>query len=265
MVAFHAACGACWFCRHGETALCEDFANFGAGAFSGGLAGTQAERVRVPNADLNLLAIPPEVDDDAAIFVGDVLTTGVYAADLAAPATGRGVAVLGAGPVGICTIQALRAAGAGTIVALDREPDRLALAAEAGAIPVHIGERNPEMALAEMTEDRGADVVVDAVGHPSAFSSALDVVRRGGRIVVVGMYAGEVTELQLGVWWARALTVRFAGVCPVHTYWRRAMEDLAAGRLDPTPLISHRLPLVEAPRGYALFDAHEATKVLLLP
>lgn len=238
VVAFHAACGRCWFCRRGETALCEDFANFGAGAFSGGLAGTQAERVRVPNADLNLLAIPPEVSDDVAIFVGDVLTTGVYTSALA---------------------------GAGTVVALDREPDRLALAAAAGARPVHVGERNPEMALAELTGDRGADVVVEAVGHPSAFTTALDVVRRGGRIVVVGMYTGEVTELQLGVWWARSLTVRFAGVCPVHAYWRSAMEDLGAGRLDPSPLISHRLPLVEAPRAYELFDSHQATKVLLTP
>lgn len=265
VVAFHAACGACWFCARGETALCEDFANFGAGAFSGGLAGTQAERVRVPNADVNLLPIPESVDDEAAIFVGDVLTTGVYGAALASPGPDEVVAVVGAGPVGICTIQALRAAGAGRVVALDREPDRLALAAAAGAEPVHVDERNPEMALAALTEDRGADVVIEAVGHPSAFATALDVVRRGGRIVVVGMYAGETTELQLGIWWARSLEIRFAGVCPVHTYWGRAMEGLVNGTLDPRPLISHRLGLEEAQRAYELFDAHEATKVLLAP
>lgn len=265
VVAFHAACGDCWFCRSGQTALCEDFSNFGAGAFSGGLAGTQAELVRVPNADLNLLPIPDAVDDEAAIFVSDVLTTAVYGAALAAPAPDEVVAVVGVGPVGYCTVQALRAEGARTVVALDREPDRLALAEAAGAVPVHVGERNPVMALASMTEDRGADVVVEAVGHPNAFDTALDVVRRGGRIVVVGMYAGEQTELQLGVWWARALQVRFAGICPVHTYWRRALDGLVAGTLDPRPLISHRLSLAEAPEAYALFDARRATKVLLSP
>ena len=91
------------------------------------------------------------------------------------------------------------------------------------------------------------------------------MVRRGGRVVVVGMYAGESVSVQLGVYWARALTVRFAGICPVHAWWRVAMDEVVAGRIDPVPLVSHRLPLGEAPRGYALFDAREATKVLLVP
>jgi threonine dehydrogenase-like Zn-dependent dehydrogenase len=79
------------------------------------------------------------------------------------------------------------------------------------------------------------------------------------------MYTSETVEAQLGVWWARALTVRFAGICPVHSWWERALDELCAGRIDPRPLISHRLPLADAPRGYELFDAREATKVLLLP
>lgn len=119
--------------------------------------------------------------------------------------------------------------------------------------------------LAAATGDRGADVVIEAVGHPSAFETALEVVRRGGRLVVVGMYAGEQVQVPLGVWWARALDVRFAGICPVHARWRRAMEDLLAGRIDPLPLISHRLPLEQAPLGYELFASRRATKVLLSP
>ena len=265
VVAFHIACGRCWFCRRGETSLCEDFRNLGAGAFSGGLAGTQAERVRVPNADVNLLGVPDGVDEEAALFVGDVLTTAYYAASIAAPTPEETAAVVGVGPVGFCAVGALRALGAGRVVALDREPGRLALAETAGATPVHVGERNPEMALAALTEDRGADVVLEAVGHPFAFETAVDIVRRGGRVVVVGMYAGEQVEIPLGVYWARALTVRFSGVCPVHAWWRPTMDALVAGRLDPTPLISHRLPLEDAPRGYELFDAREATKVLLEP
>jgi threonine dehydrogenase-like Zn-dependent dehydrogenase len=265
VVAFNIACGECWFCTKGETSLCEDFRTLGAGAFSGGLAGTQAELVRVPGADTNLLKIPDGVDDEKALFVSDVLTTGWYAAKLAAAAPDETVAVVGVGPVGFCAIQSLKAQGAGTVVALDRAKDRLDLAVSAGAVVVDIDERNAEMALASMTSDRGADVVVEAVGHPLAYESAIDVVRRGGRVVVVGMYAGEVTEVPLGIYWARALDVRFAGVCPVHALWREVMDELAAGRLDPTPLISHRLPLIEAARGYELFDSRQATKVLLLP
>jgi threonine dehydrogenase-like Zn-dependent dehydrogenase len=265
VVAFHIACGACWFCRHGETSLCEEFRNLGAGAFSGGLAGAQAERVRVPVADVNLLAVPESVDDERALFAGDVLSTGLYAASLAAPTPEETVAVVGVGPVGYCTIQALRATSDARVVAIEREPARLALGESAGATAIDATARNPEMALAAMTEDRGADVVIEAVGHPAAFGSALEIVRRGGRVVVVGMYAGEVVDIALGVFWARALTLRFTGVCPVHAWWDRAMKLLADGLVDPLPVVSHRVSLEDAWSAYALFDRQEATKVLLIP
>jgi alcohol dehydrogenase len=264
-VAFHIACGACWFCLHGETGLCEDFRNLGAGAFSGGLAGTQAERVRVPNAERNLLQVPSEIDDERAVFLGDVLTTGYYAASLVAPQPDETVAVVGAGPVGFCALQSLRALGAERIVALDREPDRLALAEATGAIPIDVAARNPHMALAALTEDRGADAVLEAVGSLAAFETAVDVVRRGGRIVIAGIYAGETAEVALGVYAARGLDVRFAGICPVHAFWERARDALVEGRVDPAPLVSHRLSLEDAARGYELFDRREATKVLLEP
>jgi threonine dehydrogenase-like Zn-dependent dehydrogenase len=265
VVAFHIACGTCWFCRHGETGLCEDFRNLGAGAFSGGLAGAQAERVRVPNADRNLLPVPTQIDDERAVFLGDVLTTGFYAATLVAPRPGETIAVVGAGPVGFCALQSLRALGAERIAVLDREPDRLALAEAAGAIPIDVTERNPQMSLAALTGDRGADAVLEAVGNLAAFETAIDVVRRGGRVVIAGIYAGESADVALGVYAARGLDLRFAGICPVHTFWERTRDVLVDGRVDPTPIISHRLPLEEASRGYDLFDRHEATKVLLEP
>jgi threonine dehydrogenase-like Zn-dependent dehydrogenase len=265
VLAFDIACGTCWFCRRGQSQLCEDSAILGGGTFGGDLPGAQAERVRVPWADTNLLGVPDEVPDDAAVFVGDVLTTGFYAGSLAEPDPDDVVAVLGMGPVGLLTVQALRALGVRTVLALDRESDRLALAEAFGATPVNIAERNAQTAVEGFTEGRGADIVLDAVGHPAAFESAIDVVRRGGRVVVVGMYAGETVELQLGVYWARALDVRFAGLCPVHAWWERAMAQVQAGAMDPLPLISHRLPLEDAPRGYDLFDRREATKVLLAP
>jgi threonine dehydrogenase-like Zn-dependent dehydrogenase len=264
-VAFNVACGHCWFCGNGQSALCDDDAIFGYGIFGGALPGAQAERLRVPNADINLLGIPDAVDDDAGVFVGDVLTTGFYGAALAAADRGDVVAVLGCGPVGFCTMEGLRALGAPTIYALDREPSRLALAEAAGAIPVHVDERNPVTALAEVTDGRGADVVIDAVGHPSAFDGAIDTVRRGGTVVVLGVYSSETTEMQLGSYWSRALTLRFAGLTPVLAWWERATAALERGEVDPTPLISHRLPLEDAAEGYALFDRREATKVVLEP
>jgi threonine dehydrogenase-like Zn-dependent dehydrogenase len=265
VVAFDIACGACWFCERGQTQLCEDFRNLGAGAFGGGLAGAQAERLRVPVADVNLLGVPDGVDDEAAIFVGDVLTTGWYAASIAEIDPEDTVAVVGLGPVGFCSVQAALAHGSGQVLALDRDPARLALAAAAGAVPIDVTARHPVTAVAEATGGRGADIVIEAVGHPDAFETAADVARRGARVVVVGMYTSETVPMQLGVWWARAIDLRFAGVCPVHAWWRGAMSELEAGRLDPTPLISHRLPLEEAQRGYDLFDRREATKVLLIP
>ncbi len=265
VVAFNIACGSCWFCERGETQLCEEFRNLGAGTFGGGLPGAQATHVRVPAADVNLLAIPDDVDDERALFVGDVLTTGLYAASIAAIQPDDAVAVLGCGPVGWFCVQAARALGAGRVFAIDREPSRLELAASVGAEPIDIRQRHPGTALAEETEGRGADVVIEAVGSAAAFGSAIDIVRRGGRVVVVGVYTGESVDVQLGVYWARALTVRFAGVCPVHAWWERAMEEVRSGRIDPLPLISHRLPLEDAGEGYELFDRREATKVVLLP
>jgi threonine dehydrogenase-like Zn-dependent dehydrogenase len=253
VVAFHIACGDCWF------------RNLGAGAFSGGLAGTQAERVRVPNADLNLLPVPAEIDDERAVFLGDVLTTGLYAASLVAPAKDEMVAVVGAGPVGFCAAQSLRAFGAQRVAMLDREPDRLALAEAAGAIAIDVGARNAQMAIADLTDDRGADAVLEAVGSLAAFETAVDVVRRGGRVVIAGIYAGETADVALGVYAARGLDLRFAGICPVHAFWERARDALLDGRVDPLPLVSHRLPLDEAAHGYDLFDRRVATKVLLEP
>jgi threonine dehydrogenase-like Zn-dependent dehydrogenase len=265
VVSFVIACGACWFCRAGQTQLCEDFRYVGAGVLGGDLGGAQAELLRVPHADVNLLRIPDALDDERALFLGDILTTGVYGAAVGGVGPGDTVAVVGAGPVGFFAIQAALARGAERVLALDMLEDRLALAERVGAEPVHVGERNAQMAVAERTDDRGADVVLEAVGHPAAFETAIDVVRRGGRVAVVGMYTSETVHVPMGIWWARALDVRFAGVCPVHAWWDGALEDVLAGRIDPSPIVSHRLPLEEAALGYELFDSRRATKVLLLP
>lgn len=265
VLAFDIVCGHCWFCRHGQTALCEDFRNLGAGAFGGGLGGAQAELVRVPYADANLLAVPEGMEDERAIFVGDNLTTGYYGTAIARIRPEDTVAVVGVGPVGFFSVQAARLHGAARVLAFDMEPDRLALAQRFGAIPVNVRERNPQMAAAEHTEGRGADVVIEAVGHPSAFETAVDVVRRGGTVAVVGMFTTELLEIPIGVYWTRALHLVFAGICPVHAWWEKAMAAVRDGGIDPLPIISHRLPLDEAAKGYELFDSRQATKVILKP
>jgi len=265
VVSFVIVCGTCWFCRNGQTQLCEDFRNLGAGILGGGLGGAQAELVRVPAADVNLLHVPESMTDERALFLGDVLTTGYYGAAISRIGPSDTVAVVGAGPVGFFCVQAAIALGAARVLALDLEPDRLRLAEAVGASAIDARARHASMAVAEQTEGRGADVVIEAVGHPSAFETAVDAVRRGGRITVVGMYTSEILEIQAGVWWSRALELRFGGVCPVHAWWERAMAEVEADRIDPTPIVSHRLPLEEAPLGYELFETHRATKVLLFP
>lgn len=264
VVSFDIACGDCWFCRKGQTQLCEDFGFLGYGVFGGSLGGAQAELLRVPVADVNLLAVPDDLEDDRALFVGDALTTGVYAAALAEIHDGDIVAVVGAGPVGFFCAQAALPSAA-SVLALDLDPSRLSIAERIGAIPVDVSARNAQTAVDEHTQGRGADVVIEAVGTPAAFERSVDIVRRGGTVVVMGVFTSELVQAQIGVWWVRALQIRFAGTTPVHAWWERAMAEVQAGRLDPLPIVSHRLPLGEAAHGYELFDTRQATKVLLEP
>ena len=264
VVSFTVADGTCWFCRHGQSQLCEDYRYFGYGLFGGSLGGAQAELLRVPIADVNLLAVPEGLEDERALFVGDALTTGVYAAGLAEIQPGDTVAVVGAGPVGFFCAQAARL-DAETVLAIDLDAARLAVAERDGSVPIDASARNAQTAVFERTGGRGADVVIEAVGTPAAFERSLDVVRRGGTVVVMGVYTSETIQAQIGVWWIRALQLRFAGTTPIHAWWDRTMAEVVAGRLDPTPIVSHRLSLEEAPKGYELFDTRQATKVLLKP
>jgi threonine dehydrogenase-like Zn-dependent dehydrogenase len=265
VVAFNIACGECWYCRRGQHALCEHFRNLGAGTFGGDLGGAQAERLRVPNAEQNLLKIPDGMDDERALFVGDILTTGVYGAGIAGIRSGDTVAVVGAGPVGFFAAQAARLHDPAQVIVFDSDRQRLELVERMGFIAKNVDLCSPQSATFELTEGRGADVVIEAVGSVPSFETALDVVRTGGTVAVLGMYVTETIELQLGVTWSRALRFVFGGICPVHAWWEEAMRAVAEGTIDPLPIISHRLPLADAPKGYELFDRREATKVILTP
>lgn len=209
--------------------------------------------------------MPEEIDDDQAVFIGDIGATAIYGAGRADIREGDTVAIVGAGPLGILTAQAAVLDNPSQVLVLERDQARLALAAKIGATPIDIANHHPVMAVADLTDGRGADVVIEAVGLTEAFESSLDLVRRGGRLCVLGVYASETIELQLGVNWIRGVDVRFAGLTPVQGWWEKTRDAIGSGALDPTVVISHRLPLDDAAEGYRLFGAREATKVVLTP
>jgi threonine dehydrogenase-like Zn-dependent dehydrogenase len=237
----------------------------GGGPFGGSLGGTQAEAVRVPVADVNLLRVPDGMQDEEALFVGDILTTGYYGAAIAGIQPEDTVAVIGAGPVGFFALQAAQVHGAARVLALDMEPDRLTLAEKFGAIPINVKEQNPQGAVDDLTERRGADVVIECVGNEAAYETATRVVRSGGTVAVCGVYVSEQPQIPLGVYWTRMLRIVFSGICPVHAWWDKALAAVQAGQIDPLPIISHTMSLDDAPMGYELFEARRATKVVLKP
>jgi threonine dehydrogenase-like Zn-dependent dehydrogenase len=265
VISFVIACGGCWFCQREQTSLCQHYRMVGGGPFGGSLGGTQAEAVRVPVADVNLLRVPDGMADEQVLFLGDILTTAYYGTAIAGIRPEETVAVVGAGPVGFLAMQAARVHGAGRVLSLDMEPARLELAERFGAVPINVRERHPQSAVFDLTDGRGADVVVECVGNEVAYETATRSVRSGGTVAVVGVYVSEQAEIPLGVYWTRMLTVRFAGICPVQAWWEKALGAVQAGTIDPVPIISHTMPLDEGPKGYEMFDTRQATKVVLKP
>lgn len=262
---FFVSCGKCWFCRRALPMKCVAIRVFGLGYAFGDLSGAQSQYMRVPDADLTLRKVPENgVDDEDVLFVGDILTTGYDAVRKADFRPGDVVAVVGAGPVGLCAMMSARALGAGHVVAVDMVPERLALAKEIGAIPVNAKEEDAEDVVRELTEWRGADVVVDAVGHESAFTSTFTMVRQGGTITIPGMYLEDTAPFPIGDAWLKNINV-MPGVANIQGHMDEVMELVRDGRIDPKKMISHRLPLEEGPRGYELFDSKEALKVVLDP
>lgn len=260
---FQTACGRCFFCRHGWFHKCDFSRTFGHGATLGSLQGTQAEQALIPNAELVLRKIPAGMSDDAALFAGDVMGTGYHAVLHSGLRPGDVAAVLGLGPVGLCAVQAAKAAGAARGIAIDTVPERLAIAESFGAQAVHLTESDPRAAAREATEGRGVDVCIDAVGHPSAFDLALRMTRKCGTVQAIGVYA-ERAEVHLGLLWIKSLHV-CAGHANVIAHVDRVLAMMSAGLLDPGPLVTHHMSLEEAPEAYALYDRREALKIVLTP
>jgi 2-desacetyl-2-hydroxyethyl bacteriochlorophyllide A dehydrogenase len=260
---FHTACGTCYFCRRGLYHRCVESRTFGHGATLGSLQGTQAEMALVPRANLVLRRVPEGMSNEVALFAGDVMGTGFHAVDASGMRPGDVAAVLGLGPVGLCAVQAARAAGAAHVFAIDSVPERLAVAESFGAEPVHLGEQDAREMVRGVTEGRGVDVCIDAVGDPKVLESAIRLTRACGSIQCIGVYA-ERGEVHLGLLWLKALTLR-GGQANVLAHVDRVLAMLAAGVLDPSPLVTHHMPLDQASEAYAVFDRREALKIVLTP
>jgi len=262
------ACGDCFHCRRGEYHKCDSGRVFGHGATLGSLQGAQAELVLVPKANLTLRRVPDGISDEVALFAGDVAGTGYHAicGDAAKPdplEPGATVAVLGLGPVGLCAAQVAKASGASTVVAVDSVEERLRMAESFGAVPVHLTEDDPRGRVKELTEGRGVDLSVDAVGDPAALDLACRLARKAGTVSVIGVYA-ERAEVHMGVVWIKALNWR-TGHANVIGHLDRVLAMLASGVIDPGPLVTHRMALDEAADAYAIYDRREALKIVLRP
>jgi 2-desacetyl-2-hydroxyethyl bacteriochlorophyllide A dehydrogenase len=257
------ACGKCFFCRRGLFHKCDEGRVFGHGATLGSLQGAQAEQVLVPHANLTLRRVPEGMSDDAALFAGDVMGTGYHAVAEAGVEPGDAVAVLGLGPVGLCAVQAAKAAGAAKVVAIDSVADRLAMASEFGAEAVHLTEDDPRAAVKAATDGRGVDVAVDAVGHPDALELACRLARKAGTVSATGVYAERI-QVHMGIVWIKALTIK-TGHANVIGHVDRVLAMMAGGVLDPTPLVTHHMPLAEAAEAYAVYDRREALKIVMTP
>ncbi len=260
---FQVACGTCLHCRAGDYHKCDESRTFGHGATLGGLQGTQAEMALVPHANLTLRRVPEGLSDDVALFAGDVMGTGYHATVGAGIRAGDTVAVLGLGPVGLCAVQAARVAGASQVIAVDSVPERLEMAGRFGATPVHLTDEDPRAAVKAATGGRGVDLTVEAVGDARALDMAIRMTRKCGTLSIIGVYTERV-EVHMGLAWIKSLEVRM-GHANVIAHLDPVLALLASGDLDPSPLVTHHMPLADAPEAYALYDRHEALKIVLSP
>lgn len=262
---FLIACGRCPACSRSRFNHCHNRRALGMGSVAGDLDGAQAERVRVPDAETNLFHLEDQVSDEAALFGGDVLATAYYAVSLLEIDDGESVAVFGGGPVGLLTAAAARARGARPLV-LDQDAARVAFARDRFGLDAgDVGRYEAQSLVSEFTDGVMADVTIDAVGSVPAFKTALKCTTPGGRVGVVGVYGAERAEVSMGQLWIRGFDIRFAGMANVQAHWEHALHDVQTGAIDPTAVVTHRLPLDEAEKGYELFESRAAMKVVLKP
>jgi threonine dehydrogenase-like Zn-dependent dehydrogenase len=306
VVPFAIACGNCWYCRQSLTSLCDNsnpnaiiaeklYGNSGSGLFGyshmfGGFAGGQAEYVRVPFSDIGPLKIPDSISDEQALFLSDIFPTGYMAAENCSIKHGDTIAVWGCGPVGQFAIRSAYLLGAERVIALDAVPARLQMARDGGAETLDYREIDVVETLKEMTGGNGPDACIDAVGmeahgtwateiydrakqaamletdRPIALREAIQACRKGGIVSIPGVYGGFIDKTPMGAAFAKGLTFKM-GQTHVHRYMRPLLERVERGEIDPSFVITHRLQLNEAPKGYETFNdkADHCIKIVMSP
>jgi threonine dehydrogenase-like Zn-dependent dehydrogenase len=286
-------CGNCWFCAHDMWSLCDNSnpnpelqepvlgyptaGIFGYSHAFGGYAGSHAQYMRIPYGDVGCFKVPDGVSNEQALFLSDAAPTGFMGADFCEIKPGHVVAVWGAGGVGLMAMRSAYLLGAERVIAIDRFPERLAMARErVGAETINYAQVDSVVdALKEMTGGRGPDACIDAVGmeaHGTGVEYAYDRVkqavrlhtdrgealreailacRKGGTLSILGVY-GVMDKFPIGVIMNKGMTVRTAQQHG-HKYLPRLLEHASRGELDPSFLITHRFSLEDSPRGYDLF------------
>jgi len=306
VVPFTIACGHCFFCQKELWSLCDNsnpnawmaeklYGHSTAGLFgyshmTGGYAGGQAEYARVPFADVGPLKVPDTLSDEQVLFLSDILPTGYMAAQNCEVSPGDVIAVWGCGPVGLMAIRSAFLLGAARVIAIDHVPERLRMAASAGAELVNFDDEAVFDRLQQLTGGRGPDACIDAVGleahgatvdayidraktatflatdRPNALRQAIQACRKGGIVSIPGVYGGFLDKVPLGAAFQKGLTFRM-GQTHVMRYMKPLLERIERGDIDPSFVITHRLPLEDAPKGYRLFrdKKNECVKVVLKP
>ena len=305
VVPFVIACGQCFYCNKSLFAACEQTndgrgailnkktATAGAGLFGyshlyGGYAGGRAEYVRVPKANVGPLKIPDVLSDEQVLFLSDILPTGYQAAVNAQIGPGSSVAIFGAGPVGLMTALSARFLGADKIFMIDHHPYRLRFAEQTyGVVPINFDEdEDAAETILKATQNHGVDASIDAVGFEAkgslvettlatlklegssgkALRQAMAATRRGGVVSVPGVYAGFIHGFLFGDAFEKGLTFKM-GQTHAQQFMPELLEHIGNGRMKPEVIISHRMKLADAARGYEIFNdkEDECRKVVLVP
>lgn len=298
------ACGRCFFCTHQMPVACEESnpehwgakggtfkekggAMFGFTNLYGGVAGGQAEAVRVPFADVGPRRIPERLSDDQAIFLSDILPSGWAGVDWAGVKGGETVVVFGCGPVGLMALKAAWLRGAERVIGVDVLPYRLRMAERVCGVetlnPMAVDVAD---AIIEMTHGRGADVCIDAVGMEahrgplerlsnifhlqmgtiSVLKNVLSSVRRGGHVSILGVYGTNYSAFPLGQWFDKGVTIR-AGQVPVHVYIDKLIDLLVSRQIRTDDIITHPLNLSDVSHAYGIFADKQdgCVKVVMRP
>jgi threonine dehydrogenase-like Zn-dependent dehydrogenase len=308
VVPFTISCGSCFFCQRDLYSLC-DVSNpnaakaakalghspaglFGYSHMLGGYAGGQAEYLRVPYADVGPIKVPDGIDDDQVVFLSDIFPTGYMAAENCGIEDGDTVAVWGCGPVAQFAIQSARMMGAERVIAIDRVPERLQMAANHGkAETINFEEVDVYEKLMEMTNGRGPDRCIDAVGaeahaasnlreaiddakealrmpsnHPYALAQAIKCCRKGGTVSVPGVYTSPLNNMPMNALMNKGLTLK-TGQTHMQRYLEPLLQKIVDDGFDPSFVITHRASLDEGPDMYKKFEAREdgCIKVVLKP